>query len=80
MNLNGTGLPIQDSTTNCELYLLIILIKISILMVVAIVRMFARLCVLHNKRVIDKYNRATIAKLQFLSRKAGDLEAGLPNI
>lgn len=69
----------QSSTTNSDLYLLIIVIKLSIFVALKIGQTLMHLYSWHEKRVIDKHNRITVAKLQEITSRANDnLETGLP--
>lgn len=79
--MNSTSVELnKNSTSNCELYLLVIVIKLSILMAAKIGQVLVRLYTLHNERVIDKHNSASVARLRKLTSKTSDdLEAGSLN-
>lgn len=70
--------PDRNPTINSELYMLIIVIKLSIFMAFKIGRSLVQIYSCHKKSIIDKHNRITIAKLQRMTAKANDnLEAGM---
>lgn len=70
--------PNKNTDTNSELYLLLIVIKLSIFIVLMIGKGLLHLYTCHNEKIINKHDKASIARLQKLATKTGhDLEAGL---
>lgn len=65
---------------NSELYLLIIIIKLSILLISKIGQALVCLYKMHNRKVIEQHNSTTIAKLRELTSKIGDSESVFPTI
>lgn len=72
MNVTTEDIPVNP-TSNSEFYLLVIMIKLAILLALKICQTCANLYTTHNKRVIDKFNKRSIKKLQ---KARDDLEAG----
>lgn len=72
-----TELNQEPLNNNSEFYLLIIMIKLSILITVKIGQALVRLYRLHNKKVIDRHDSTTIARLKELTTKVGNCENGL---
>lgn len=59
----------DEKSNNGEFYLLIIVIKLSILMAAKIGQVLVNLYGAHNKRIINKHNKTSIAKLEKSSKK-----------
>lgn len=77
--MDGTSEELYFSlNSNSEFYLLLIVVKLAILMVFTIGQAIVRLYAHHNKRVVDRYNRASVAAriLKLTSKICDDLEAG----
>lgn len=67
----------DKSTTNIELYLLLIVIKLSIAIAFKVIQGVIHLYSRHNKRII-KHHNTQIAKIQRITSAASEnLEAGL---
>lgn len=73
----STKLNQEPESNNSEFYLLIIMIKLSILIALKIGRALARLYKLHNKKVIDRHDSTTITRLKELTTRIGNCENGL---
>lgn len=63
---------------NNELYLFLILIKVSIIMTVKVCQTLVNLYSYHNKKILDKHYGTSIKQLRKITLRAiDDLEAGL---
>lgn len=79
MNATSTGPIHEPVNSNGEFYLLLIVIKLSILIASKIIQASVHLYKLHNKKVIESHDRSTVARIKGLIPNNGDGERGLPN-
>lgn len=76
MNHTSTELSQSSTSGSSEFYLLLIVVKLSVLLFLKVGRVLVRFYELHNKRVITKHDEASIARLQKLfSKTSDDLQA-----
>lgn len=72
----------SGKSENCELYLLVIVIKLTVLISTKIIKYLMKLYDIHNKRVINQHNKTSIEKMQNKAQAASkpvrsDPELGL---
>lgn len=68
--------PVNDTS---EFYLLIIMVKLSILTIAKISQALVHLYKMHNKKVIKTHNNMTMARLREITTRVNDCESGLSN-
>lgn len=68
----------EEKSHKCELYLLIIVIKLTILISTKIIKTLIKVYGMHNKRIINQHNKMSIEKLQnkLQNNNRSDPEAG----